>query len=1012
MFIKDIILDGFKIYENKTIIRNLSKSYNAITGLNGSGKSNIIDGIIFTLGLESGKLLRTNTLKELINVNRKECKVTLVLSNTDKSKSPEGYKDYNEIIISRSIDNLGKTKFYLNNHSCSYSTINKLCSSMNINSEKGEFFFIIMQGHITKVLNMKSKEIGTLIEETAGTRSYTKEKEKAILALEKKERKLIEVRDTLQRRISPFYSRLREEREAFVEQRNLDQIKEQVTLEKKEIKQKILTDEISKNVINLRNIVEQYIKDKNELTNLESKLMELQDIECEESLINIKELLEDEKLKLEELRKTDPTNKLEKYKIELDKLVVPTKKTNLDELKERESFLLKNIKNEAVLGGKDFSIIEELENLKIKKTELEFNYQNMKDLKIEEINNKISNIEKYKVDYESLANDKKRLNYLKMKLIYPIRNDIYGTVDENITLTNDKYKEAVFTIMGSKSKHVIVSDEKIGSELLNTSDRRISVIPLNKIKSKFVDKNFIRKVKESKGKHMIDLITFDDKLRKAMEHVFNGYFVFEDSEMAKKMCYDLKIMCITLDGNVYDPKGTLTGGKSSYKIEITSKKEIQELQCKIEKAEQNYEYFTKCQEEYELLKIKKSKCLQKEKLVEELKSIEIKIKTITEFESCTADFRSELTEVRNKIIESIKEENIHKDLVNRKDEYIKNIKDLEIKKKENEESQEDCINKILKIQDKLGELEIKTSNKRLSERQIKGLEPKQKYLIRSTSKLRNRITKVYAELVESLKGQEEKDSDFISSINTTWLETYTEGENQKIFESLNIDDKVFNFKEQELDESEHKILLDRLSEIDLILEKCSSKNTVRMDPQNFDLLEKNEMIIESLKEKIQQLEEDKSNIMGSIENFNLLGIKENEKAFKHLNEKVGKFLRYFLKDSDVKIEKSGASEYELKVKVGNWKDSLTELSGGQRSLVALCLIFSILTYRPAPFYIFDEIDSALDLSYTQSIGEIIKHEFRKSQFIIISLKNGMYESADNVYKVFLKDGKSNICQIK
>ncbi|EQB59844.1 chromosome segregation protein [Vairimorpha apis BRL 01] len=76
------------------------------------------------------------------------------------------------------------------------------------------------------------------------------------------------------------------------------------------------------------------------------------------------------------------------------------------------------------------------------------------------------------------------------------------------------------------------------------------------------------------------------------------------------------------------------------------------------------------------------------------------------------------------------------------------------------------------------------------------------------------------------------------------------------------------------------------------------------------------------------------------------------------------------------------------------------------------MIFSILTYKPTPFYIFDEIDSALDLNYTQNIGEILKKEFNNSQFIVISLKNGLYENANNVYKVFIKDGKSNICQIK
>ena len=56
---------------------------------------------------------------------------------------------------------------------------------------------------------------------------------------------------------------------------------------------------------------------------------------------------------------------------------------------------------------------------------------------------------------------------------------------------------------------------------------------------------------------------------------------------------------------------------------------------------------------------------------------------------------------------------------------------------------------------------------------------------------------------------------------------------------------------------------------------------------------------------------------------------------------------------------------ELKVGFNNaWKSSLSELSGGQRSLLALSLILALLRYQPAPLYILDEIDSALDLSHT------------------------------------------------
>lgn len=70
---------------------------------------------------------------------------------------------------------------------------------------------------------------------------------------------------------------------------------------------------------------------------------------------------------------------------------------------------------------------------------------------------------------------------------------------------------------------------------------------------------------------------------------------------------------------------------------------------------------------------------------------------------------------------------------------------------------------------------------------------------------------------------------------------------------------------------------------------------------------------------------------------------------------------------------------------GVWKESLGELSGGQRSLVALSLILAMLLFKPAPIYILDEVDAALDLSHTQNIGQMLKAHFKHSQ-VRFSLK--------------------------
>jgi structural maintenance of chromosome 2 len=77
-----------------------------------------------------------------------------------------------------------------------------------------------------------------------------------------------------------------------------------------------------------------------------------------------------------------------------------------------------------------------------------------------------------------------------------------------------------------------------------------------------------------------------------------------------------------------------------------------------------------------------------------------------------------------------------------------------------------------------------------------------------------------------------------------------------------------------------------------------------------------------------------------------------------------------------------------------------------RSLVALALILSLLQYKPAPMYILDEIDAALDLSHTQNIGQLFRTRFKGSQFIVVSLKEGMFNNANVLFRARFRDGVS------
>jgi len=88
------------------------------------------------------------------------------------------------------------------------------------------------------------------------------------------------------------------------------------------------------------------------------------------------------------------------------------------------------------------------------------------------------------------------------------------------------------------------------------------------------------------------------------------------------------------------------------------------------------------------------------------------------------------------------------------------------------------------------------------------------------------------------------------------------------------------------------------------------------------------------------------------------------------------------------VEEGNVEEgLEIGVQFGKkWVSGLSELSGGQRSLLALSFILSLLKYRPAPFYILDEIDAALDTSHTENIGRFISIYDRFNDTAVVSLQ--------------------------
>ena len=164
---------------------------------------------------------------------------------------------------------------------------------------------------------------------------------------------------------------------------------------------------------------------------------------------------------------------------------------------------------------------------------------------------------------------------------------------------------------------------------------------------------------------------------------------------------------------------------------------------------------------------------------------------------------------------------------------------------------------------------------------------------------------------------------------------------------------------------------------------------------------------------MQVILKDKSKIETVIEELDVKKNQALQTTWIKVNRDFGSIFSTLLPGTFAKLEPPEGCTVEdgLEVRVAFndvWKDSLTELSGGQRSLLALSLILALLLFKPAPMYILDEVDAALDLSHTQNIGLMLRTHFSASQFIVVSLKEGMFNNANVIFRTRFVDGISAV----
>ncbi len=639
---------------------------------------------------------------------------------------------------------------------------------------------------------------------------------------------------------------------------------------------------------------------------------------------------------------------------------------------------------------------------------------------------------------------------------------IKGTIGD-LGKVNEEYSLALEVAAGSRIKSIVVENDNVAAECIDLlKKRKIGVanfLPLNKLRE--INPNPLTKEimkKEGVMGLAIDLIDFDSKLKKAFSYVFGDTVVVRDVETARRIGIGT-IRMVTIEGDLIEKSGAMIGGyrtKTSHGMGFRKKevsenieslnKEIDELnkiistlKNKKEETENRIQELRekKAELEGEVIKLEKSLHIDSEDLsatkdekdakekeqketennLEKLmKDIQEKNKEITELKTGKQNLRDKVNKLRSPevLAEMRAFEDKRKQL---KEEFIElngnlknNISQIENVLKPEEEN----IEKILKQQEK--EMKEFSREKEVLDKEM----GKKEKTIKEKEKLQEEFHKKFKDLFEKRSEFEKEISKTENSISNKQdnIRNTEIDLNKTTIEDAQIKAKISGLEEEFSQYKGIKIFEDKAEnkitgEINKFEDMVENIGTVNM--KALEIYEKVEVEFEVLKEKKNSLTSEKDTIFVMI---NKIDTKKKElfmetfdvlnKNFKIIFSRLSSKGDAFLELEDKNYPFNAGINIKVRIKGKKFLD-IFSLSGGEKTLTALAFLFAVQEYDPAPFYVLDEVDAALDKRNSERLAKLIKAYSNKAQYIIVTHNDSIISECSTIYGVSM--GKDNVSKV-
>lgn len=854
-------------------------------------------------------------------------------------------------------------------------------------------------------------------------------------------------------------------------------------------------EETNQKLEELQEEIEQKKQKKDNLKqNKEKFAKELQ--EKEEELRKITEKLSNKELEIEQHKQKVEEDIDKKYELQS---TINTQNVNLENYEKRE----KQIQQEIMLNN------SELDNTRFQKEEISKEFYEIESKRnkvlnnINEINKKKeeadrnikvydSNIQAYQSEMrikESrlkflIETEKEKEGYVKS--VRSLLLDCEKTKDlgkgmhgvlANIIEVPEKYQTAIEMCLGMSLQNIVTETEEDAKRLVEHLRKnnlgRASFLPISSVHGKKLDK--IKGNENGIIGIASDLVKYNKKYEQIITNLLGRTVIVDNMNsainVAKQNGYSFRI--ITVEGDVINPSGAITGGSVAKKTvnilgrgrEIEKLEEnIKELSIKIEKQEKQKEEYNNSIEdtfeeaillEKELQEIDITYATEKQKLIsveENIEKIEKRILKLKEEQKTIKADKEKSIEIKNETkqeIEKLTDEieklssiiqefaNLNKDNQKYVDDLNFDITNLKISVSsfdESEASLEELQERII--------IEIETAKKSIEnkEKQIEEIKHDNLNLEESIKEITEKIANIKEEVKNSGSKIEDLKQERIAKNTKLTKQEEEISEKFKVIEDLKAQIVKIDVKKTKTEEDINAIINKMWEEYEL------TPNNVQdyKKPENVQLTQKkvNELrkelrdlgsvnvdAIEEYKnlkdrydfmcEQRVDLEDTMAKLRKIITDMTQTMKEQFKTQFALINKNFAEVFKELFGggNASLKLEdENNILECGIDINVqppGKKLQNMMLLSGGEKAFTAIALLFAILKINPAPFCVLDEIEAALDDVNVYRFADYLKKFSKDTQFLVITHRKGSMEAADTVYGVTMEEnGVSKLLSMK